>query len=124
MIDSLNLGKYIYSSLKEVTNNVYPLVADNNVKFPFLVYRRANLVSQSNKDGYVEDTVVMEIVAVSDTYKNSIDLISKVRQQLEHQEKEFDDLVINDAYITMATEEYSNNAFVQKIQITFNVNKN
>lgn len=123
MIDSLNLGKYVYSSLKEITNKVYPLVADNNVKYPFIVYKRANLVSQSNKDGYVEDTVIMEIVVVSDTYNTSIDLISKVRQMLENQTVEYNGLSINDAYVTMATEEYSNNAFVQRLQITFKVNK-
>lgn len=123
MIDSLNLGKYVYSSLKEITNKVYPLVADNNVKYPFIVYKRTNLVSQSNKDGYVEDTVIMEIVVVSDTYNTSIDLISKVRLKLENQTVEYNGLSINDAYVTMATEEYNNNAFVQRLQITFKVNK-
>lgn len=121
MIDSLNLGKYVYSSLKEITNSVYPLVADNNAKYPFIVYRRNNLSSMANKDGYYEDTVVMEIVVVTDTYSKSIELISEVRKCLEHLEVEYDGMSISDSYITSATEEYSNNAFIQKIQISFNV---
>lgn len=121
MIDSLNLGKYVYSSLKEITNSVYPLVADNNAKYPFIVYRRNNLSSMANKDGYYEDTVVMEIVVVTDTYSKSIELISEVRKHLEHLEVEYDGMSISDSYITSATEEYSNNAFIQKIQISFNV---
>lgn len=121
MIDSLNLGKYVYSSLKAITNSVYPLVADNNAKYPFIVYRRNNLSSMANKDGYYEDTVVMEIVVVTDTYSKSIELISEVRKHLEHLEVEYDGMSISDSFITSATEEYSNNAFIQKIQISFNV---
>ncbi len=56
MIDTLNIGKYIYSVLKNGTDvEVYPLVADNDAKFPFIVYKRENLVSERCKDGYYED---------------------------------------------------------------------
>ena len=56
MIDTLNLGKYIYSKLSQIEGvKSYPLIADNDAKFPFIVYKRENLVSNGCKDGYYED---------------------------------------------------------------------
>ena len=74
MIDSLNIGKYIYSVLKETDVEVYPLVADNDAKFPFIVYKRNNLVSNGCKDGYYEDVVSYEVVIVTDTYYKGIEI--------------------------------------------------
>ena len=46
MIDSLNIGKYIFATLKNIKDvGIYPLVADNDAQFPFMVYKRTNLVS-------------------------------------------------------------------------------
>ena len=63
MIDSLGIGKVIYKLLKDFTT--YPLVADNNAKYPFLVYKRSNVTSSSSKDGIYEDTVDISITIVT-----------------------------------------------------------
>lgn len=123
MINTLNFGKYIYSVLKNITDNrVFPLVADEGTKFPFIVYRRVNLTNLENKDGYVEDNVTMEITVVADKYTKSVEIINKVREILEIQNTSFEDMDISDASITMATEEYNNSAYIQKIQISFKIN--
>ena len=63
MIDTLNIGKYIYSRLSQIEGvKSYPLVADNDAKLPFIVYKRVNLESSGSKDGYYEDKVTMEVV--------------------------------------------------------------
>jgi hypothetical protein len=74
MIDTLNIGKYIYSVLKFTDVEVYPLVADNDAKLPFIVYKRVNLESSGSKDGYYEDKVTMEVVVVTDKYYRGIEL--------------------------------------------------
>ena len=126
MIDSLNIGKYIYSVLKETDVEVYPLVADNDAKFPFIVYKRNNLVSNGCKDGYYEDVVSYEVVIVTDTYYKGIEIANQVKALLERQSATYQDMDISDTIITMASEEYSNNAFMQKIQFdsTINYKKN
>lgn len=127
MINTLNIGKYIYSVLndsKDITCKVYPLIADNDAKYPFIIYRRVNLQSESSKDGYYEDSVSIEITVVSDKYSDSVDIATKIRNLLEKQSVNYDDLVINDATLSLATEEYSNNAYVQRLQFTFIINKN
>lgn len=121
MIDTLNFGKYINSKLKGLAPKVSPLVVDNDTQFPYIIYGRSNLVSSSVKDGYYEDTVTIDIRVVSATYQNSLDIVNKVRDALERQEDTYGNMTISDSYITSATERYSNNAYIQDIQITFKV---
>ncbi len=126
MINTLNIGKYIYQTLtnsNDITCRVYPLVADNDAKFPFVVYRRVNLVSGSSKDGVYEDDVTVEIVVVCDKYSDSINIATAIRNLLERQSVVFDNLEINDGELTLANEEYSNNSYIQRLQFNFKINK-
>jgi hypothetical protein len=125
-LDTLGIpGKFVYSLLRnssKIDCKVYPLVADNDAKFPFIIYKRLNLVSLNNKDTYHEDQVTMEFTIVSDTYAKSIELANIVRALIEQRDQEYGDFAISDARLNMATEDYSGNAFVQKLQIVFNLN--
>lgn len=125
MINTLNIGKYIFSTLngsEDIPCKVYPLVADNDAKFPFIVYRRVNLLSSTCKDGVFEDDATVEVIIVSDKYSSSIDLASKVRALLEKQSVIFEDLEINDGTLNLAVEEFSNNSYVQRMQFNFAIN--
>ncbi len=124
MIDTLNLGKYIYSRLSQIEGvKSYPLVADNDAKYPFIVYKRINLESSGCKDGYYEDNVTIEVVVVTDKYYKGIQIANQVRELLEVQHTTYNDMDINDTVLVMATEEYDNNAFIQKMQYSFTINK-
>lgn len=125
MIDTLNIGKYIYNTLNDadtITCNVYPLIADNDAKFPFILYKRVNLISDANKDGTNEDAVTVEISVVTDKYSVGIDLASKVRNLLEKQCTLYQGIEINDTRLVYANEEY-NNAFVQRLQFEMKINR-
>lgn len=124
MINTLNIGKYIYTTLQQsqdITCKVYPLVADNDAKYPFIIYKRVNLLSSDVKDGIIEDDVTIEIVVVSDKYSVGVDLATKVRELLEKEHVTFQEMEIDDCKIVLATEEF-NNAFVQRMQFNFKVN--
>lgn len=126
MINTLNIGKYIYSTLNgsdSISCRVYPLVADNDAEYPFIVYKRTNLVSDSTKDGLTEDDITVEIVVVSDSYSVGLDIATNVRNLLEREPVIFDDLSINDTTLIFATEEYSNNSYVQRMQFNFKIHK-
>lgn len=125
MINTLNFGKYIQSSLAPiVANKVYPIVVRNGITAPFIVYKRVALNDENSKDGYIEDRVSMEMVIVAPTYAQSIELATKVREKLEKQNVRFEEYDINDASIILATEEYSDeeNMFVQRLQMSFTIN--
>lgn len=124
MINTLNIGKYIYTTLQQsedITCKVYPLVADNDAKYPFIIYKRVNLLSSDVKDGIIEDDVTIEIVVVSDKYSVGVDIATKVRELLEKEHVTFQEMEIDDCKIVLATEEF-NNAFVQRMQFNFKVN--
>lgn len=124
MINTLNIGKYIYTTLQQsqdITCKVYPLVADNDAKYPFIIYKRVNLLSSDVKDGIIQDDVTIEIVVVSDKYSVGVDLATKVRELLEKEHVTFQEMEIDDCKIVLATEEF-NNAFVQRMQFNFKVN--
>ena len=126
MINTLNIGKYIYSTISgdnQITCKVYPLVADNDAKFPFIVYRRSGLVSGTTKDGLTEDDVTVEIVIVSDKYSVGLDLAIKVRNLLEKQSVIYEDIEINDTTLNLATEEYSDNSYIQRMQFNMIINR-
>jgi hypothetical protein len=124
MINTLNIGKYIYTTLQEsedITCKVYPLVADNDAKYPFIIYKRVNLLSSDAKDGVFQDDATIEINVVSDKYSIGVDIATKVRELLEKEHVTFQDLEIDDCKIVLATEEY-NSAFVQRMQFNLKVN--
>jgi hypothetical protein len=124
MINTLNIGKYIYTTLQQsedITCKVYPLVADNDAKYPFIIYKRVNLLSSDVKDGIIQDDVTIEIVVVSDKYSVGVDIATKVRELLEKEHVTFQEMEIDDCKIVLATEEF-NNAFVQRMQFNFKVN--
>lgn len=122
MIDTLNFGKYIYAKLKDlVEDRVYPLVADNNVTMPFIVYQRSNLTSDITKDGLYEDNVTMTINIAAETYSEALRLAKSARELLEVLSAQYENMDITDATISLATEAYSNNAYVETLQMNFNV---
>lgn len=130
MIDTLNIGAYIFdvlsndeelNSLLGESGNIYPLVADNNVYGSFIVYRRTNIVTNTTKDFCYEDDTVVEITVVSNTYSNGIDIISRVRKLFEKQHIKYENLDINDTHIVSASEEFSNNMFVQKLAFAMTI---
>ena len=61
MIDTLNIGSFICDTIrtdKELTktlglnDKVFPIVAEDGTTFPFIIYKRTGLTSNSCKDGY------------------------------------------------------------------------
>ena len=110
MIDTLNIGAYIYSVLSEDTElsnmvtKIVPCIAGNDTKFPFIVWHRTGL----------------DIVA--STYTSSIDIANKVRSIIEKVHTKHDTMQIEDVTIETAYEEWSNDAFVQTIIFNFKVN--
>ncbi len=125
MIDTLNIGKYIYNTLTSssgITCSIYPLVADNDAKFPFIIYKRVNLISEMCKDGTYEDDVTIEINVVTDKYSVGIEIANKVRELLEVQNVNYQGLEITESKIVQASEEYNTGAFVQRMQFQIKIN--
>lgn len=123
MIDSLDFGKYIYDTLHDlVDNRVYPLVADNNVSFPFIIYQRTGLTSEATKDGFIQDDVRMRITVVAETYSKSLSLAKQVRERMEVKDADYDGMTVEEVSLLSGSEEYINNAFIQTLEFDFILN--
>ena len=85
MMDSLNIGKAIYTILQtsiDIDKKIYPLIADEGTTFPFIIYKRTGLTPESTKDN-TNENVSVEINIASSNYSESIDLAIKVRKALD-----------------------------------------
>lgn len=117
MMDSLNIGKAIYTILQtsiDIDKKIYPLIADEGTTFPFIIYKRTGLTPESTKDN-TNENVSVEINIASSNYSESIDLAIKVRKALEHKKGTYSDIAIEDIAIDDATEDYIEDTFIQTL---------
>lgn len=127
MDNSLLIGKYIYKILSEdevlakmvTPKKVFPLVANADTTFPFIVYSRTGLEVQYCKDGVVENTVEVTVLAVSDKYVESLDIANQIRNILELKRYKDETIQINEIRIASVVEEYMEDAYIQRM--TFNI---
>lgn len=76
MIQSIKLTKYIRKflldnqELQKVVRptNIFPIVANANTPFPYIVIQRTGIHSNYSKAGLIDDNATMEIIAVSNDY--------------------------------------------------------
>ncbi|CDE61291.1 putative uncharacterized protein [Parabacteroides sp. CAG:409] len=123
-MDSLKVGKEIYSLLNgnsELTaivgNKIYPIIVEKDTTYPFITYKRTNIIPDYTKDLHFKDSVIVDIICVSDNYSESIDIASIVRKTLE--DKKFRSLGIESIKVESADEEFTDDAYIQTI--SFNI---
>ena len=122
MVNSILIGKTIYKLLSDsselkgyVGNKIYPLIADDGVSFPFIIYYRNSIKSNSCKDGYYEDEVSFSIIVVSNKYMESLEIANIIRSVFE---KRYLSDTITECKVEDVDEDYRENAYVQ--QLDFN----
>lgn len=132
MTNSILIGKIIYSKLSSSEtlttmlgeeNKIFPIIADNDVKYPFVVYKRLSVSStEVTKDGYGEDLVSFEITVVTNNYVGSLNIANEIRKILEKKKIESNIMNIYNNKIQNISEDYVGDAYVQKLIFTCNIN--
>ena len=119
MVDSILIGKTIYNLLnssdelkKYVDNKIYPLVADEGVTFPFVVFYRTQIRNVVCKDGFYEDEVGFSVIAVSNKYLESLEIANIIRSIFE--KKKLTETIYN-CTVEDIDEDYKENAYIQQI---------
>lgn len=120
----IQLSKLIYQilcSVDEITNivgeNIFPLIAEADTQFPFIVYKRTNITPSYTKDFLAYDIVDYEIVCVSDKYSQTIDLADLVRDTIEG----LHNTQLLSSVVTYVTEDFLTDCYVQRIGFQFKV---
>ena len=127
---SLQIGKAIYEILHSNTeivaklnDKIFPLIADINTTFPFIVYKRTGIIPAYTKDRYsVNDTVTVEIIIASDKYNDAVEIASLVRVALQGKKGTFSNIEIEDIRLVSADEDFIEDTFIQTL--TFNITTN
>ena len=129
METSLNIGKVIKEILYRdealnnlVKNQVFPLIAEENTTFPFIVYRRNSIRKASTKD-YVNDEIAsVDVVVASDKYSQSVEIAERVRFILERGEYDGENFSVYNITISNASEQYLQNTYIQTLTFDIEIN--
>ncbi|WP_187373970.1 DUF3168 domain-containing protein [Bacteroides neonati] len=124
---SLQIGKAIYELLSgntdiaaKISNKIFPLIATNNTSFPFIIYKRTNIIPAYTKDRFsANDTLMMDVVIASDKYNEAIELADLVRNTLEGKRGTFATIQVDDIRLVSADEDYNEDTYIQ--QLTFKI---
>lgn len=125
--NSLFIGKTVLELLEKSTSltdlvgvNIHPVIVQKDTVFPYVVYRRSGLETSYTKDNYAtDDTVTIDVIAVSQSYSESLNVAQAVRMALENKKGDFKDLRINSIELVDA-QEGGEDVFVQSL--TFKIN--
>lgn len=128
MDNTILAGKYIRKFLVENeelsamidTKKIFPLIANADTTFPFIIYSRNNIVPTYTKDYLTDNALTFTIIVVSDEYVQSLELANAVRHSLEGYR--YTDEVISIAPIKLQsiTEETIEDAYIQRMTFIFN----
>jgi hypothetical protein len=129
METSLNIGKVIKEILYRdealknlVKNQVFPLIAEENTTFPFIVYRR-NSIRKSNTKDYVNDEIAsVDVVVACDKYSQSVEIAERVRFILECGEYEGENFSVDNISLSNASEQYMQNTYIQTLTFDIEIN--
>lgn len=130
MTNSLLITKYIRTILSQDSNlmkkipikQFYPVDAKLSTTFPFVVIIRTGMMDNQSKDGIYEDIVTVSIIVVDDNYYGSIDIANEIRNWLEGHCYKDETINITQMKLSSTSEGYYNDAFVQELIFTININ--
>lgn len=120
----ISVSKYIYSILKNdeklkemVGDNIYPLIAEQSVTFPFIIFKKTGITTQYTKDLKVYDQVDFSILIISNKYEDSINVAERVRELIECTS----DPNLKYTRLTSVNEDYIDDSYVQELSFTTSI---
>lgn len=129
MTQSILLTKYIRKFLldnKELMKvvkptSIFPIVANANTKYPYIVMQRTGIRASYSKAGITEDNVTLEIIAISNDYSQSIDIAQLIRETIDGKRYRSDEIEIDDIEVESITEEFVDNAYLQRLVFSMKI---
>lgn len=122
---SISVNKYIYQllisddKLKElVGNKIYPLVAEESVTYPFIIFTKENAFANYTKDLLTYDTVNISVAIAAVNYFQTVEIAERVRQILENYR---DDYFYN-ILLDNVTEDFVEDTYIQQLQFSAKIN--
>ena len=126
--NSILIGKYIKrfitddtTIMEKIHGQVYPLYANQDTVYPYIVYARTGLNVNYSKDGQYRDLVTITVIVCSDDYGQSIDIANDVRHCFEFGSYKDENICINNIRLTNANESSFDGGYIQTLTLDFDI---
>lgn len=123
-----SVSEHIYKALtssdaivEKVGMNIYPIATKSEVKFPFIVYERENVVTRYDKSGPSSADIDESIYVLSESYSESEEIAQLVIDRLERQNAKYEDFEVIGAVVNDVPENYISQTYVQQIRMRFTI---
>lgn len=122
---SISINKHIYNLLinddklnELVGKKIYPLVAEESVSYPFIIFTKESAYAEYTKDLLTHDTVTISIAIAAINYFQTVEIAERVRQILEnYRDGYFFNILLNNV-----TEEFVEDTYIQQLQFSAKIN--
>lgn len=124
---SISSLKHIYQLLindedlnKLVDRKIYPLVAEESVTYPFIIFTKESASGNYTKDLLLYDTVSISVAVAAVNYFQTVQIAERVRQILEnHRDGYFYNILLDNV-----TEDFIEDTYIQQMQFSAKININ
>lgn len=99
--------------MKAINGNIFPIISEDEIDFPFIVYRRTSQQqSETFKQGQYKTIYEYEISVIAGSYSKSVEIAEMVNETLDGRETD-----LYDMEVSMGEESFIN-AFIQNLNLT------
>lgn len=122
---SISVNKHIYNLLinDEILNGlvgkkIYPIVAEETVSYPFILFTKESAIANYTKDLLMYDTVTISIAIAATNYIQTVEIAERVRQILENRRDDYFYNILFDE----VTEDFVEDAYIQTLKFSSKIN--
>lgn len=120
-MNTIEIGKVIAKKLNNIAPT-FPLIAEPNTQFPFIVYRRASLQPYTSKDIFdFREQATIEIIIASNNYEDSIVIAKDVINIMRNFNGIVEGINIDSIKLLDCSEDYLNDVYTQKITLLIDI---
>lgn len=121
MESGISINKHLFNILKSneklkaiVGENIFPIVAEEDTKFPFITFTRNDIFANYSKDGHGWDVVSFTISIVATDYITTVEIAEIVRELFDWKHNAY----FKEVSFKGCSESYSNAAYVQTLSFS------
>lgn len=119
MIWILQVTSDIYDTLKQIEavgDRVFPIVANEGTKYPFIVFERSGIDDTSTKDGIADLQITYSVRIVSSTYYEGLRILDTAIEKLNRMQSAHG--FTYHFQLQGASEESTDDGFIQTLTFT------
>lgn len=122
----ISAAEHIYATLtndagiaKAVGKKIYPIVTKNEVKFPFIVYEKENVIPVYNKVTCLAVNLDYSIYILSESYSEAVEIAEMVVNCLDKKKAKYAEYEVVNAVVSDVPEDYVSQTYVQQVRMRF-----